>query len=938
MRRAYLAAATTVLAIAISTLLGWHFHVPILRSLVPGLTAMNPLTALCFLALGVGFLLNAGSIGGGRLARGVPTLAAFVLFVGLYRTFGYWFPQLPTIDSLLYAGQLDLEPVPNRMAPNTAWGFVLCGTAVLALTWRRPIATLASQLLVFICLFIADLALVGYQLSEKSFTELFAIPMAVNTAIAFLGAGLCVVLISGHRGPAAAFTNSEAAGKWTRQLLVACAGVPFGLGFACAYGVREELFSASFGIALLVVGVTSLLGVVLWQAGVWLLRATAMANQQRAFLDEVVNTSPNAVLVMEPSGRIVLANRAARRMLGEADLASAPGAPTLLELVRRTFEGVGSVSIPEQSLTVSNGETRWYHIECRRILDPEGAGELALIVLNDVTERKLSEDHIRESQGRLAGLSEWLNDVVWSLDARTGEMVYASNAVSKVCGVPAEDLVGRLEAWRKLIIPEDLPKADDTIQRMLSGEEVHTDIRILRPDGATRTIEWLGRPVRNDSGELIRVDGIARDVTEKRKADQELLDARDQARRADQSKSEFLSRMSHELRTPLNSMMGFAQLLQLQGVRPGQEDCLRRILKAGNHLLELINEVLDIARIEGNTFSMSKESVRVLDVAECAMEMIRPLAEQEGLQWLLDCEGMENVSVLADKQRLSQVLLNLLSNAVKYNSPAGMVRLSATVVGDKVWFEVSDSGPGLSAEQQARLFTAFDRLGADQAGVEGTGLGLSLSRRLTEAMGGTLTLAETSPLGSTFRVELDLAPTQDESLDVSRIAASGIGEIAIGTQDNWTESGVLIGRGPTTGSQDTNVSRADRQRKVLQIEDNPANMELTERIFKSVADVQLLGATHGRLGLDLAREHKPDLILLDLHLPDMHGAELLSTIRNDDDLRDIPVIVTSADATPSTIAKVEQLGVSAYLTKPFDVLQFLEAVRRVLNDADRKAA
>jgi signal transduction histidine kinase/ActR/RegA family two-component response regulator len=473
---------------------------------------------------------------------------------------------------------------------------------------------------------------------------------------------------------------------------------------------------------------------------------------------------------------------------------------------------------------------------------------------------------------------------------------------------------------------------------MLSGEEVHADIRILRPDGAIRTIEWLGRPVRNDSGELIRVDGIARDVTEKRRADQELLDARDQARRADQSKSEFLSRMSHELRTPLNSMMGFTQLLQLQGVRPGQEDCLRRILKAGNHLLELINEVLDIARIESNTFSMSKESVRVLDVAECAIEMIRPLAEQQGLQWLLDCEGMEHVSVLADKQRLSQVLLNLLSNAVKYNAPAGMVRLSVSVVGDKVWFEVSDSGPGLSAEQQARLFTPFDRLGADQAGVEGTGLGLSLSRRLTEAMGGTLTLADTSPLGSTFRVELDLAPTQGESVGVSQIAESAIGEFDIGIQDNWVRSEAVIGRGPTAGSQDANASRATRQKKVLQIEDNPANMELTERIFKSVADVQLLGATHGRLGLDLAREHKPDLILLDLHLPDMHGAELLSIIRNDDDLRDTPVIVTSADATPATISKVEQLRVSAYLTKPFDVLHFLETVRRELNDADRKAA
>lgn len=938
MRRTYLAGATVVLAVSISTLLGWHFDVPILRSVVPGLTAMNPLTAVCLLALGLAFLLNAKHVGDGHLARGVPTLAALVMFVGVYRTVGYWFPQLPTIDSFLYARQLELEHVPNRMAPNTAWGFVLCGTAILLLIWRRPIATLASQLLVFVCLFIAGLALVGYQLAEQSFTELFAIPMAVNTAMAFLGAGLCVVLLSGRTGPAAAFTNSEAPGKWTRRLLLACVGVPFGLGFACAYGLREDHFNASFGIALLVVGVTSLLGVVLWQAGVWLLRATALANQQRAFLNDVVDTSPNTILVVEPTGRAVLANRAAREMLWEGDLTAAPAAQTLLELVQGVFDGAGSVSIPEQSITVSNGDSRWYHVECRRISDPDAAGELALIVLNDVTERKLSEDHIRESESRLAGLSEWLNDVVWSLDARTGEVVYASNAVNKVCGVPAEELVGSGEAWRRLIALEDLPQAEDALRRMLSGEEVHAELRISRPDGTIRTIELFGRPVRNDLGELIRVDGISRDVTEKRKAEQELVDARDRARRADQSKSEFLSRMSHELRTPLNSMMGFTQLLQLQGVRPGQEECLRRILKAGNHLLELINEVLDIARIESNTFSMSKESVRVLDVAECAIEMIRPLAEQQGLQLLLDCEGMEKVSVLADKQRLSQVLLNLLSNAVKYNSPAGMVRLSVSVIGDKVWFEVSDSGPGLSSEQQARLFTPFDRLGADQVGVEGTGLGLSLSRRLTEAMGGTLTLAETSSLGSTFRVELDLAPSQDDSIDLPSTAASWIGSSVMADADNWAGPVAFVGPSGPSGSESAKPMRANRPRKVLQIEDNPANMELTERIFKSIADVQLLGATHGRLGLDLAREHAPDLILLDLHLPDMHGAELLSYIRSDDDLRDTPVIVTSADATPATISKVEQLGVSAYLTKPFDVLHFLEAVRRVLNDADRKAA
>lgn len=933
-QRFFLAATAVIFFVAAVALLGWHFDWPAMRSLGLGLTAMNPLTAICFLALGTAFLLNYRSIGTGRLSPGVPTLVAAVTAVGLYRTLAYWAPQLPLMDTLLYASLLDLESVPNRMAPNTASAFVICGAATLLLLWRSSIAKIASQVLACVCLFIAGLTLVGYVFAEKSLTELFAIPMAVNTAIAFFCSGLCVVLLSHREGPAAAFTSVDAPGQWTRRLLGACLAVPFGIGFVCAYCERTGYFTASFGAALLVLGVTTLLCIVLWQAGVGLQRATAPVNHQRAFLNQVINTTPNVVLVVESSGRVVLANRAATAVLGEEDQTRVPETHALFHLVNETFEGVGHVSIPEQCVETADGATRWYRVECRRISDPERAGELALIVLNDITERKLSEDRIRESESRLAGLSNWLNDVVWSLDPRTGAVVYASDAIHNVCGIRAEEIVTDPNAWRRLAVPEDLPRAEETLQRLLAGEEVCAELTIVRSDGERRSIELFGRPVRNDADELIRIDGITRDVTDKRKADQELRDARDQAHRANQSKSEFLSRMSHELRTPLNSMMGFAQLLNLQGVRPGQEECVQRILKAGNHLLELINEVLDIARIESNTFTMSKESVRVLDVAECAIELIRPLAEQQGLQLELDCDGMQDVSVLADKQRLSQVLLNLLSNAVKYNSPAGLVRLSAFVVGQEVWFEVSDTGPGLSAEQQARLFTPFDRLGADQFGVEGTGLGLSLSQRLTEAMGGTLTLAETSPLGSTFRVVLALARAQEDSADATDISGSWVGVSSAGS----LEDHLLGGSEAMRDAHDVDVSRPRRQRKVLQIEDNPANLELTERIFKSVPGVQLLGATHGRLGLDLAREHKPDLILLDLHLPDIHGEELLSIMRSDDELRDTPVIVTSADATQSTMSRIQQLGVSEYLTKPFDVLRFLEAVRQVLNDSEQKAA
>jgi signal transduction histidine kinase/CheY-like chemotaxis protein len=377
--------------------------------------------------------------------------------------------------------------------------------------------------------------------------------------------------------------------------------------------------------------------------------------------------------------------------------------------------------------------------------------------------------------------------------------------------------------------------------------------------------------------------------------------ARELAESANQSKSEFLSRMSHELRTPLNAVVGFAQLLELDDLTDTQREEVAQILKGGRHLLDLINEVLDISRIESGRFSVSAEPVLAAEVLGETIDLMRPLADHHKIQILGDPSCAGPSFVLADRQRLKQVLLNLSANAIKYNRSGGTVVLSCEPVADRrLRINVADTGPGIRPEHLGLLFSPFERLGAERTDIEGTGLGLPLSRRLAEAMGGTLGVATELGQGSTFWVELPRVEGPVERyqrLD----APSG---------DEANEAAAQPGQRP----------------KVLYIEDNLSNLNLVERIFSQRGQVDLIVAMQGRLGLDLAREHRPALILLDLHLPDIGGDQVLEELRDDPATRTIPVVMISADATNGQIQRLVAAGARSYLTKPIDVRELLRLI------------
>lgn len=381
-----------------------------------------------------------------------------------------------------------------------------------------------------------------------------------------------------------------------------------------------------------------------------------------------------------------------------------------------------------------------------------------------------------------------------------------------------------------------------------------------------------------------------------------LRQAREEADRANTAKSEFLSRMSHELRTPLNAVIGFAQLLR-QSVNDEQREDVLEILRAGKHLLALIDEVLDLSRIETGMISMSVEPVSLADVVAESIALVKGAAERHSID-IRVAEFDPELHVLADRQRLKQVLVNLLSNSVKYNRSAGISGIQVTRRDGWVRVSVSDQGNGIPEPLQRNLFTPFSRLGAEQTSIEGTGLGLALSKHLAEAMRGELGLESEVGTGSTFWIDL---PYTDQTHEAE------------------------VSLGPATEAMQEPVA-LDGAIQVLQFEDNPSNVRLIQRALRSRSDVVLTTAMTGAEGLQIMKTSSPDLVLLDVNLPDISGMDVLVRLRADPTTRGVPVVVLSADATETQIEHMLALGADRYLTKPVE----MKELNSVLDAAVRR--
>jgi signal transduction histidine kinase/DNA-binding response OmpR family regulator len=402
----------------------------------------------------------------------------------------------------------------------------------------------------------------------------------------------------------------------------------------------------------------------------------------------------------------------------------------------------------------------------------------------------------------------------------------------------------------------------------------------------------------------------------------ELTAARDEALRATQAKTAFLTATSHELRTPLNSILGFTQLLAMARLTLEDQDSVQRIFAAGRHLLTLINDLIDIARIESGELSLSLEPVALEPLAAEAAQLIAPLAAQRAITVGIECTH-PGLAAHTDRQRLSQVLVNLLSNAVKYNRPRGAITLSCHEAGPgHAAITVTDTGSGLDEEALARIFNPFERLTAATAGIEGTGIGLPLARALTQAMDGQLTASSTPGQGSAFTITLP------RGADMTGQPAAPLSPPP--------RSAVPAPVGPPA-SAPRPVAAAKPLIRVLYAEDNPDNIEVVSRFLNNRPNTTVHAVTTGPDGVEHARQHLPDLILLDLHLPGLTGEQVLTELKADPATAAIPVVILSAEASPSTIRRLLAAGARDYLTKPIILTELDDLLQALTGPQDGAA-
>lgn len=520
-------------------------------------------------------------------------------------------------------------------------------------------------------------------------------------------------------------------------------------------------------------------------------------------------------------------------------------------------------------------------------------GELigAFCTFIDITERKNNETKLKENELQLQYMLETSPISVRIKNELDGKLVFVNQSYVDMFHTTRESAIGsdptqlysNIEDYQ--YISNKLEEGDPVSNHLV--ELVAINGEVLWVLASFYKFEYMGMP---------STIGWFYDVTA-------LTEARQSADRANQAKSEFLSNMSHELRTPMNAVLGFAQILEYDSTLDAdQQDSVHEIIKGGRHLLKLINEILDLAKVESGHIDLSLEPVDITLVVNECLALVGTLADKAGVE--IKQSEFKGAMVRADRTRLKQVLLNLLSNAIKYNREHGSINLDIRPEGEgRLRILVTDTGLGIANEQLNYLFQPFNRLSAEHSGVEGTGIGLTIAKRIVEMMAGTIGVESEVGIGSTFWIELPL-----ESSLVPDI-----------TQQNEVESG-----------SELNVEALPHTHSILYIDDNPINLKLVTQMLSRRKNIYLFTAQTPELGLELAYTHQPELILLDINMPGMDGYQVLEILKSDQKLKSKPVIAVTANAMPRDVKRGLAAGFTDYLAKPLDVEVFLKAIDHCL--------
>lgn len=516
------------------------------------------------------------------------------------------------------------------------------------------------------------------------------------------------------------------------------------------------------------------------------------------------------------------------------------------------------------------------------------------------------EQALRRKRDKTQRYLDTVQTVMVSLDVK-GCITMINRKGCEMLGYEEHELIGL--NWFERCLPQ--PLGMETVYpqflRMMSGELQTTgyfENPMLCRDGSERLIAWNNACFNDENGKITGTLSSGQDITERKQAENDLIIAREAAESASRAKSAFLTSMSHELRTPLNAIVGFAQMLEMEIPGPmtaSQKEAVRHVLGGGRHLLDLINEILDMTRIESGRLDLIIEDVPFAPVLQEVVMLLQPAATARGI--VIHQSAVEGLRIRTDRSRLRQILLNLVSNAVKYNREGGTITCCCEISENTVRITIADTGQGIPEQHRSEIFHPFQRLGAEKTNIEGTGIGLVICKRLVEALNGRIGFDSETGVGSRFWFELPLAqaghrPTAE------------------------TTAGHLSA---------PNDEKAVRGGCVLYVEDNPVNLIIMKHIFRMLPGVELLTADNAEEGLVILYDARPDIVLMDVNLPGISGLDALKMIKADPQTAAIPVIAVSAAAMPSDIESGLEAGFLAYLTKPFDVPSLLKQIRTTLN-------
>ncbi len=575
----------------------------------------------------------------------------------------------------------------------------------------------------------------------------------------------------------------------------------------------------------------------------------------------------------------------------------------------------------------------WVEIRLTAVRDSAGRATHLSGVVFDISALKEAEEALRVSEARHARIIQGSNDGIWEWSAKDkvtkvtfdkegsiewqqlqqgGGFTFSHRCWEMLGYNSVDDVVkSDLAGWRQLMHPEDGKRFDSMlINHVTKGTAFDIEYRIRGKEGDWRWIRGRGQMSYDENGRPDTLSGTNMDITELKRSEERVMQAKVEAENASLAKSQFLSSMSHELRTPLNAILGFAQLMELDvNLSKEQKDNAREITMAGQHLLELVGDVLDLAKIEAGHLKLSLERVLPSRVINECINLLREQLEKRDLSLDVEFNRLHTHAVYADQMRLKQVFINLIGNAIKYNRTGGKVKVEAMLLENgEIRVQVSDTGQGIPERLQSELFQPFNRLGAERSGIEGSGVGLVITKQLVEQMGGKIGFKSTDGVGSSFWVDFSIAgddlgaSEQRGSIDTTKVIIT----------------------------EDVPKLLFTKTKNILYVEDNPSNQKLMKQVLGKYAKIDLTVVGLAVQGLYLARSTNPDLVILDVNLPGVSGFEIVEILKKDPKTQSIPVVALSANVLSHDIERGKRAGFDRYLTKPLNLAELITTCNELL--------